>query len=205
MINVAKLIACGVGPTQAKLFAAPLASACDRFQIVTGPHRAAFIAQAMHESLNFTKLEESTYYSKPENIHAAFKRLRVVPLGVLAAGYVKKPQALANLAYANVNGNGNEASGDGWRYRGRGPFQNTGRGNYAAIEAATGRPYVAQPELLAQPEDGSIAAGWFWATTRLGTLLDRGGIDAVSRRINGGDNGLAERRVLYRECLEALL
>lgn len=204
MIDVARLIACGVGPTQAKVFAPLLAEVCERFDIRKGALQAAFVAQAMHESTRFTRLEESTYYSTPENIHRAFLRLRNVPLASLAAGYIKKPQALANLAYANVNGNADEASGDGWRYRGRGLFQLTGRANYMAAGAALGRPYKEQPELAAQPLDAAMTAGWYWAASRLNTVMERGGIDVVSKRINGGENGLKERRELYRQCLEAL-
>jgi putative chitinase len=205
MIDVAKLIACGVGPKQAKVFAPHLVAACERFEIRAVSTVAAFIAQAMHESTNFTRLEEGLYYSTPENIHRAFARLRGVPLGVLAAGYTKKPQALANLAYANVNGNGDESSGDGWKFRGRGCFQITGRANYLAAAAASGRPYKDQPELVAQPLDAAMTAGWFWSSARLNSIMERGGIDAVSKRINGGTNGLVERREIYQRCVKALL
>lgn len=204
MIDVTRLIACGVQPTQAKVFAEPIAKVFERFEIKATNCQAAFIAEAAVESLNFTRLEESTYYSTPERIHAVYARLRNVPLGVLAAGYTKKPQALANLAYANVNGNGDESSGDGWRFRGRGLFQLTGRGNYLAAAAAAGRPYKDQPELVAQPLDAAMTAGWFWATARLNSIMERAGIDAVSRRINGGSNGLVERRERYLQCIKAL-
>ena len=205
MITTQSLIAAGVQPTQAKQFAPHIEAACQRFEIKTLSQRAAFIAQAMHESRNFTRLEESTYYSTPERIHAVFDRLRAVPLGTLAAAYVKKPQALANLAYANINGNGDESSGDGWRYRGRGLFQLTGRANYMAAGDAAGRPYKEQPELVAQPLDAAMTAGWFWSTSRLNSVLDRGGVDQVSKRVNGGHNGLVERRELYRRVLESML
>ena len=205
MITVQSLIAAGVQPTQAKQFAPHIEAACVRFEIKTLSQRAAFIAQAMHESANFTRLEESTYYSSPERIHATFKRLRDVPLATLAARYIKNPQALANLAYANTNGNGDESSGDGWRYRGRGLFQLTGRANYMAAGDAAGRDYKHQPELVAQPLDAAMTAGWFWSTARLNSILDRGGVDQVSKRINGGFNGATERRELYRRVLESLL
>ena len=204
MITTQSLIAAGVQPTQAKQFAPHIEAACQRFEIKTLSQRAAFIAQAMHESRNFTRLEESTYYSTPERIHAVFDRLRAVPLGTLAAAYVKKPQALANLAYAHINGNGDESSGDGWRYRGRGLFQLTGRANYMAAGDAAGRPYKEQPELVAQPLDAAMTAGWFWSTSRLNSVLDRGGVDQVSKRVNGGHNGLVERRELYRRVLESM-
>ncbi len=205
MITVQSLIAAGVQPTQAKQFAPHIEAACQRFEIKTLSQRAAFIAQAMHESRNFTRLEESTYYSTPERIHATFARLRTVPLATLGAKYIKNPQALANLAYANINGNGDESSGDGWRYRGRGLFQLTGRANYMAAGDAAGRPYKEQPELVAQPLDAAMTAGWFWSTSRLNSVLDRGGVDQVSKRINGGFTGMIERRELYRRVLESML
>ena len=205
MITVQSLIAAGVQPTQAKQFAPHIEAACVRFEIKTLSQRAAFIAQAMHESMNFTRLEEDTYYRTPERIHAAFDRLRTVPLATLGARYIKNPQALANLAYANVNGNGDESSGDGWRYRGRGLFQLTGRANYMAAGDAAGRDYKHQPELVAQPLDAAMTAGWFWSTARFNSILDRGGVDQVSKRINGGFNGATERRELYRRVLESLL
>lgn len=205
MITVQSLIAAGVQPTQAKQFASHIEAACQRFEIRTLSQRAAFIAQAMHESSNFTRLEESTYYSTPERVHATFDRLRTVPLATLGAKYIKNPQALANLAYANINGNGDESSGDGWRYRGRGLFQLTGRANYMAAGDAAGRPYKEQPELVAQPLDAAMTAGWFWSTARLSAILDRGGVDQVSKRVNGGYNGMVERRELYRRVLESML
>lgn len=204
MIDVVKLIACGVHPTQAKVFAPHLAKACEHFGIHTVGQQAAFVAQAMHESARFTKMEEDMFYRTPERIHAVFYRLRNVPLSTLA-NYIKKPQALANLAYAGVNGNGDEASGDGWRYRARGPFGLTGRANYMAAGSAAGVDYKSSPELVAEPMHGSMTAGWFWATARLNTIYDRGGIDPVSKRVNGGSNGLAERRELFATCIKALL
>lgn len=203
MIDVAKLIACGVGPTQARVFAKPLEDTFFRFSIGAGQPQAAFIAQCMHESANFTRLEESTYYSKPETIHNAFRRLRDTPLHKLVP-YCKNPKALANLAYAHKNGNGNEASGDGWRYRGRGVFQLTGLGNYLAAGDALQRDYKNNPERVAQPEDAVLTAGWFWNSLRLSNTLAMSGIDGVSKRINGGTNGLEDRRELYKRCIEVL-
>ena len=204
MITVANLIACGVGPTQAKIFAPHLEEARARFEIRTLPCAAAFVAEGMFESTNFTRMEEGLFYSSPERIHAVFKRLRNVSPGVLGANYVKKPQALANLAYANINGNGDESSGDGWKYRGRGIFQLTGRANYMAAGNALGMPYKESPELVAQPRDAAMTAAWFWAAARLNQVMERAGIDAVSKRINGGDHGLVQRRDLYAACVRAL-
>lgn len=204
MITVEKLIQCGVAPTQAKVFAPFIAIACDKFHIATSMQRAAFISQTMHESAGFTHLEENLYYSKPEVISAAFKRLRPLGMGVLAK-YCKNPQGLGNLAYANINGNGDESSGDGWRYRARGLIGLTGQANYMVCGSAAGKDYKGRPELVSQPEDASLSAGWFWASAGLNEIAAQNDIEAVTFRINGGYNGLADRQHLYMTCLEVML
>jgi putative chitinase len=202
-IDVPRLLACGVRPTQAKLFAPHLDKAFKRFDIRTNLQQAAFIAQAMHESANFTHLEESLYYKTPQAIFNAYRRLQPLGLGTLAS-YCRKPKELANLAYANINGNGDVSSGDGWRYRGRGLFQLTGRAIYMAAGDAAGRPYKDHPELVLQPEDAVMTAGWYWATTGCNKMAEQGEFDRTTRRINGGNNGEVERRALYAAAQEAL-
>jgi putative chitinase len=200
---LAQLIAAGIPPTQARTWAEPLATAFDRFGIDTPGRRAAFVAQMAHESNDFTRLEESLYYRTPERIANVFKRLRPLGLGNLAK-LCRDPKALANIAYANVNGNGDEDSGDGWRFRGRGPIQLTGRANYAAAGEALGLPLVDQPELVATPYIGALVAAWFWLDKDLNTLADSAQIDEITCRINGPAMlGAAERRAGYTEALRA--
>lgn len=196
MIDTLKLISFGVHPTQAKCFAPLFDPMFYEFSIDDPKHQAALIAQAMHESSFFVRLEESTYYSKPQIMRNAYKRLQQVPDAVLLP-MCRKPEAFGNYVYANMLGNGSVASGDGYRFRGRGLFQLTGRASYSNAGRELGMPYETQPQLVAQPADAVRTAGWFWRRNNLGTLLDAFGIDAVSKRINGGPNGMAERFALY--------
>lgn len=204
LIDIPRLIACGVPPTQARLFAPWIDAACKRFDIHTTMQQAGFIAQAMHESANFSHLEESLWYTKPENIQRAFKRLGVMSYGDLAP-YCKQPEKLANLAYANWNGNGDTSSDDGWRYRGGGIFQLTGRAIYMAAGDAAGKDYKEHPEWVrTNPEDAAMTAGWYWSSTRCNDMMANGDFDKTTRRINSGNNGESDRRAKFAACLEAL-
>jgi putative chitinase len=199
---IAELIAAGIPPTQARIFAEPIARAFERFAIDSRPRRAAFVAQAAHESANFTRLEESLFYRTPERIRAMWPNR--VPSLAEAAKLCRNPRALANRVYANRLGNGDEASGEGWKYRGRGLFQLTGRANYMAAGDALGQPYKAQPEMVAQPEHAALTAGWYWSASGLNELADGAQIDAITRRINGPAMVAAdERRSLFDEALRA--
>ncbi|MEI7443254.1 MAG: glycoside hydrolase family 19 protein [Burkholderiales bacterium] len=203
MISTASLIDCGVAPTQARAFAEPIGAACREFGI-SGPRQvAAFVAQAMHESQGFASLEESLWYRDAARIAVVFRNAFIDAAEALP--YVRQPERLANRAYANRLGNGPEASGDGWRYRGRGLFQITGRANYARAAATLGRPYLEQPELVAQPADAARTAGWYWSSRALSPIAERGDFDGVTRAINGPAMlGRAERASLYARALRAL-
>ena len=202
MIDVASLVAAGIGPTQARLFEAPLRAVCERFGIDTPARRAAFVAQCAHESALFTRLEEGLYYRTAERICAIFRG--TLPDPASAAGLACNPKALANRVYANRNGNRDEASGDGWRYRGRGLIQLTGRSNYARAAQALGRDYVGEPDRVLDPFDACLTAGWFWDSAKLNALADAGRIDDVTRAINGrAMAGARERRELYARALAA--
>ncbi len=122
----------------------------------------------------------------------------------LAQRLARNPQAIANNAYASRNGNGDEPSGDGWRFRGRGLLQITGRSNYRAAGAGLGQPLECEPEVLEQPEWAAISAAWWWASHGLNELADCGEFAAITRRINGGTCGLDDREALYARALEVL-
>lgn len=202
LVTVGSLIAAGLAPTQARQFAEPLAAACARFAIDTPARLAGFIAQCRIESAGFTRLEEGLSYSTPERIRAVFPS-RVPSLGD-AARLVRNPQALANRVYSGRLGNGDEASGDGWRYRGRGIVQLTGRANYADAAASLGRKYVEQPELVALPPDACLTAAWFWHTRKLNLLADSAQWDAITRSVNGPAMlHAAERRQYAEQALTA--
>ena len=202
MIQLASLVAAGIGPTQARLFEAPLIAACARFGIDTPLRQAAFVAQCAHESRLFTTLEEGLYYRTPERICSIFRS--TVPTLAIARNLACNPKLLANRVYANRNGNHDEASGDGWRYRGRGLIQLTGRTNYTRAATDLGRPYVDQPDLVLEPADACLTAGWFWNAGKLNALADASRIDDITRAINGAAMaGADERRRLFEAALVA--
>lgn len=215
-MNRAQLLAIAPGAArQADQFLAPLTAAMARFGIDSPARQAAFLAQVLHESVNLTRMTESFNYS-PANLMATFNTRAVTRFtpelaalyGRTAAHAANEPM-IANTAYANRMGNGSVESGDGWRYRGRGPGQLTGKDNYARCGAALGLDLVHHPDLVAQPDVGCLAFGWFWtrgnpAGIDLNLLADAGRIETVSRAVNGGANGLAERLALTRHALAVL-
>lgn len=177
-----------------------------RFSLTTSTRQSAFLAQTAHESAGFTRLTENLNYSATGLAATWPGRFRGADgqPNALAQVLHRRPEAIANLVYANRMGNGPEASGDGWRYRGRGLLQITGRAQYQRCGAALGLPLVEQPDLLAQPEPAVLSAAWFWQVNGLNELADAGDFEAITRRINGGLNGLAERRALWAKFREAL-
>lgn len=192
---IERLIQLGVEPTQARRFADPLRGAMALFAIDTPQREAAFLAQCMAESARFTRLEENLYYTTPERIRSVFPS-RVKTLAE-AATLTRNPQRLANLVYADRNGNGDEASGDGWRYRGRGLFQLTGRANYARAATALAVDYVGQPDLVIDPSYACLTAAWFWQAHGCNEMMDAGRFDATTRAINGPAMLHARERLAY--------
>lgn len=202
MITIATLIAAGITPTQAKAFAEPLASACARFGIDRPVREASLVAQCAHESGGFARVEENLYYTTPERVRAMWPS-RVHSLED-ASHLIRQPQALANRVYANRNGNGDESSGDGWRYRGRGLIQLTGRANYMAAGSALGAAYKDQPDQVATPVHAALTAAWFFVTAGCLPLADASNTDAITRRINGpAMAGAADRRQRFEEAVRA--
>lgn len=204
MISVAALVACDISPTQARIFADPLSIACARFDINTPARISGFVAQCNVESRGFTTLEESLFYRDAVRVQRIF-RSRIRDLEH-AASLTRNPKALANCVYAGKNGNGDEASGDGWRYRGRGLKQLTGRGNYRDASVELGRPYEEQPDLVLEPADACLTAAWFWHTRKCNVLADSSQWDAITKAVNGPAMLEADRRrQLSEEGLQALL
>lgn len=214
MITTSTLIACGMNAAIAQAFAAPLTAAFTRFAIPAGVQQAAAIAHAMHESQRFEALSESLYYRDPARVASIFKTAfdldhdgAVDPEEIEAAKpYICNSEKLANRAYAGRNGNGDEASGDGFRYRGRGPLQLTGRANYAAASAGIGSDYVAHPDLVGMPPDGAQTLAWFWvARGCMAAMKTSADFDATTRIVNGPRMlGAAERRAYFNACRQAM-
>lgn len=174
---------------------------CPKHGIDTPHELATFLAQCAHESIEFTHLEENLNYSAERLMSVWPKRFTSFEF---AQRYARAPERLANYVYANRIGNGDEASGDGWRFHGRGPIQLTGRRNYTDCGEDIGADLVAQPELLLTPYTGIRSALWFWRTTNLDELDDDEDVRLETRRINGGETGLAHRQQLFNHILRHL-
>ena len=212
MLPTAKqLVAAGVCTAPvAQRFEGPLQEACRTYEIDTGKRIAAFVAQTGHESLGFTRLVEGLSYSYDrlrEVVLAAKPGSRWRSLQPRITELTRNPVALGNAAYGGRMGNGPELTGDGYRYRGRGIIQNTGKANYEAITELLAKKLggvpdlVLHPELLESPRWACLAAGAFWDDHELNDLADRGQITAISKTVNGGDHGLADRKARYARAL----
>ncbi|HCL3241542.1 TPA: glycoside hydrolase family 19 protein [Pseudomonas aeruginosa] len=191
---------------RAGFFVPALNVAMERFGITAPVRVAAFLAQVGHESSQLTRLVENLNYSAQGLAATWPSRYRGADgkPNALALNLARHPQAIANNTYASRNGNGDEASGDGWRYRGRGLLQITGRANYRAAAGGLDQPLEVEPELLEQPEWAALSAAWWWSTHGLNELADRGEFAAITRRINGGTNGQAERLALWEKAKAVL-
>lgn len=196
------------GDATAAQWLEPLNAAMQACAIDTPRRQAAFLAQVLVESSELRCREESLSYS-PQRLRAVWPQR--FSSDELAAHYSHNPQALANYIYAGRMGNGDETSGDGWRYHGRGLIQLTGRDNYAQFARTSGLDVLAQPDLLLEPAGAARAAAWFWQTMGLNELADRTtGSDGdvhfmnISKRINGGTIGLEERRAYWQRARRAL-
>jgi putative chitinase len=172
-----------------------------KYDISTLQRQAMFLAQLAHESGNFKHVSENLNYSA-ESLRRVFKKYFLTD--ELALMYARKPEMIANRVYANRMGNAEESSGDGWKYRGRGLIQLTGKDNYAAFSLKANNNALLEPDLVAEPELAVLSAGWFWDTNDLNKLSDTGDVRAATRRINGGFNGLADREAKYNKLITIL-
>lgn len=177
-----------------------LNGAMQEFSINTPLRQCAFIAQTAHESAGYSAFVENLNYSAKALVATWPSRFTAET----AAAYARKPEKIANRAYANRLGNGNESSGDGWRYRGRGVIQITGRSNYQACGTALGLDLLTLPELLEGIPAAFRSAAWFWNSKSLNTLADAGDFVGITKRINGGTNGLEDRLAYYGKAKTAL-
>ncbi|HBO3336645.1 TPA: glycoside hydrolase family 19 protein [Pseudomonas aeruginosa] len=191
---------------RAGFFVPALNAAMGRFGITSPVRVVAFLAQVGHESSQLTRLVENLNYSAQGLAATWPSRYRGADgqPNALAQRLARNPRAIANNAYASRNGNGDEVSGDGWRFRGRGLLQITGRSNYRAAGAGLGLPLEHDPDLLEQPEFSALSASWWWSTHGLNELADRGEFAATTRRINGSMNGQVERMALWERAKRVL-
>jgi len=163
----------------------------EKYGINTPKRQAAFIGQCMHESGGFKLLEENLNYSAKALMATWPSRF---PTEEMANQYARNPEKIANKVYGGRMGNADESSGEGWKYRGRGIKQLTGKENYQRCGEALGVDLVENPELLLEPKYAALSAGWFWNKHNLNDLADKADIETMTKRINGGLLGLDARK-----------
>ena len=173
------------------------------YDIDTPKRVAAFMAQCGHESGGFTLMQENLNYSA-KGLVGTFKKY--FPTEAHAKPYERKPEMIANRVYANRMGNGDEASGEGWYFRGRGIIQITGKNNYTKCSQSLfeSNVLVENPDLLLESEYAIHSACWFWSAARLNELSDIGDMKTMTKRINGGYIGLEDRINHYNHAIEIL-
>ena len=177
----------------------PLNATFSKYDISTPIRQAAFIGQCAHESANFTKLEENLNY-RPERLMQVWPSR--FPDLQTADKYAHQPQLLANKVYAGKLGNNQE--NDGWNFHGRGLIQLTGRENYANCGSGIGVDLIGNPNWLLDPKYAALSAGWFWHKKGLNALADAKDYDTMTKRINGGLNGLDDRKAKIAKALSIL-
>lgn len=174
-----------------------------KYDINTSLRKAHFLAQLKHESGNFTVVSENLNYKKVERLVLIYKspfdlnkNNRVDPEELeFAKKYISNPIFLANYVYANRMGNGPAYSGDGWRYRGKGLIQLTGKTTQLAYGKYAGIDLAINPDLLLTPKYALDSAGWFWSINKLNRWADLDDLKMVTKRINGGINGIEDRKL----------
>jgi putative chitinase len=167
----------------------PLLETFEKYEINTPKRQACFIGQCMHESGGFKFLRENLNYSAKGLVATWPSRF---PNEEHAEEYARKPERIANKVYSGRMGNTED--GDGAKYIGRGLIQLTGKDNYKAVTEALGIDLVANPQLLEEPRYAALSAGWFWNKKGLNALADANDIETMTKRINGGSIGIADRK-----------
>jgi len=179
----------------------PLKETFEKYGIDTSKRQAAFIGQCMHESAGFRTLEENLNYSAKALMATWPSRFSSEEV---ANQYARQPEKIANKVYGGRMGNADESSGEGWKYRGRGIKQLTGKENYERCGSGLGVDLVANPDLLLEPKYAALSAGWFWNKHGLNDLADRGDIETMTKRINGGLLGLDARKAAIQKAESVL-
>jgi putative chitinase len=177
-----------------------------QFEVTTAKRVAAFVAQCAHESADFTTLQENLNYSA-DALNKLFAKY-FVNAGRDSAPYHRKPEMIANIIYANRMGNGDTASGDGYKFRGRGPIQLTGKDNYKKFATdffEDPETVINDPDLVTDDIPTSLySALWFWNKNNLNKYADASDIKGMTKVINGGYIGLEDRIKHYNHAIEIL-
>lgn len=213
MITIAQLQAAKIKNPEKWLDA--VEATCQEFEINTPERIASFLAQTSHESGGYTMLSENLNYKAatlaacwpnrfaelgPDKKPKKDEKGKLIPTAV-ANSIAGKPELIANLVYSSRMGNGPAESGEGWKYRGRGLKQLTGKDNYTRCGNALGVDLVSNPDLLLEPLYAARSAGWFWKANNLSAFADAGDIKGMTKKINGGFIGLEQRQALYDACI----
>lgn len=179
----------------------PLSNVCTKYNINTENRIAGFLANLSHESGGFTIMTENLNYSA-DRLLVVFKR-HFANIQI-ARQYERQPQKIANHVYANRMGNGSESSGDGWKFRGRGYIQLTGKDNYQNFADDLKLQIDKAISYLETVEGAVESAGWFWDKNNLNRFCDRNDVLGLTKAINGGTNGHDHRKKLYDSIREAI-
>jgi len=175
-------------------------SLLNSYHVNTPLRLAHFFSQISHES-GLKPISENLNYSA-EGLRKTFPKY--FPTIISANTNARKPQQIANIVYANRMGNGPTSSGDGWKYRGRGFIQITGKSNYTVLSKDTRIDFLSNPDLLLQEANSMISALWFWNKNNLNALADKNDVVAITKRINGGKTGLEHRIELFNKWYSLL-
>jgi putative chitinase len=190
-----------MSPAKAEEWIDAINETFDRFDISTPERQACFLGQCAHESAGFTALKENLNYSAEGLTKVWPKRF---PSLDAAQPYHRNPEKIANKVYADRMGNGDEASGEGFKYRGRGLIQLTGKDNYEACGEALGADLVGDPDQVSSPKFAALSAGWFWDKNKLNQYADSNDMTTLTKRINGGTHGIDDRIARTQQAIDVL-
>jgi putative chitinase len=215
--KVEHIVAAGVKQATAEKWARAVSLACQEFGIDTAQRIAGFLSQCAHESGGFERLQENLNYSADGMAGIWPKRFAVLgpdkkPVkkdgknqpNKFALALHRKPEMIANVVYSGRMGNGPTESGEGWKYRGRGLKQLTGKDNHRTCSEGLGVDLVENPDLLLDPVYAARSAAWFWATNKCNSFADSGDIEGLTKRINGGLIGIDDRKKRYASAMRSL-
>jgi putative chitinase len=214
--KVEHIVAAGVKQATAQKWVDAVVAACQEFNIDTPQRIAGFLSQCAHESGGFERLQENLNYSADGMAGIWPKRFAVLgPDGKpvkkdgknqpnkFALALHRKPEMIANVVYSGRMGNGPTESGEGWKYRGRGLKQLTGKTNHSNCSKGLGVDLVDNPDLLLEPIYAARSAAWFWSTNKCNVFADAEDIEGLTRRINGGLIGLEDRKKRYASAMRS--
>jgi len=216
--GIDQLVAAGIKREVADKWLPYVQKALARFGIESDKQVAAWLAQTAHESGGYTLLVENLNYKAatlaacwpnrfaelgPDKKPKRGDKGALIPTKV-ALAIERKPEQIANMVYSSRMGNGPAESGEGWKYRGRGLKQLTGKDNYTRCGQALGLDLVGIPDLLLEPEGAALSAAWFWSVNKCGPLADADDFVGLTKKINGGTIGLADREKRYKSVLATI-